>query len=267
MAITTGDGYIASTKQVIPYVKTTALAGLQAGFRHTLQSAIGNPAAATSLVATTTPGALYTAGSNGFPAINFSTGSGYLTRVYYYGSVLGRFDVWDKIYGVSVSLTALGTTTITSPPSISGRLIGGTDYASVRIFLEFTTTVSATATTVQVTYTDQGGTSRNATATATLSGFVANRWLEIPLVPGSTGVQKIESVTVGGTVATAGAINVILVRQLWGSRVNIALGADLHGLDKTGMPQVFPTSALVTTFSPDSTSSGTPELFLEIANL
>ena len=267
MAISTGDGYIASTKQIIPYVKTTTLSGLTAGARHTLQNAIGNPAIATTMVASTTPGALYTAGSNGFPAINFSTGSGYLTRVYFYGSVLGRFDLWDKLYGVSIPVNALATTTITSPPSITGRLINGTDYTSVRIFVEITTTMSATATTIQVTYTDQGGTSRAATATASLSGFVANRWVEIPLVAGSTGVQKIESVTVGGATNAAGALNVILARQLWGSRVNIALGADLHGLDKTGMPQIFPTSALVVTTSPDSTTSGTPELFLEIANL
>ena len=266
MAITTGDGYIASTKQMIPYVKTTSVTGLTAGARFTLQSAIGNPAAATTMVAAPTPGALYTAGSNGFPAINFSTVSGYLTRVYYYGSVLGRFDVWDKLYGVSIPLGTLATTTISSPPSITGRLVNGTDYTSVRIFVEITTTLAATATTIQVTYTDQNGTSRLAAATASLSGFVAGRWVEIPLVAGSTGVQKIESVAVAGATNT-GALNVILVRQLWGSRVNIALGADLHGLDKTGMPQVFPTSALVTTFSPDSTATGLPELFLEIANL
>ena len=266
MAITTGDGYIASTKQMIPYVKTTALTALTAGFRFTLQNAIGNPAAGT-LAATSNPGALFTAGSNGFPAINFSTGSGYLTRVYYYGSVLGRFDIWDKIYGIAVPLNALATITVSSPPSITGRIVNGNDYSSVRIFVEITTTMAASATTIQVTYTDQAGISRAAAATATLSGFVAGRWIEIPLVAGSMGVQKIESITVGGATNATGALNVILVRQLWGSRVNIALGADLHGLDKTGMPQVFPTSALVTTFSPDSTSTGTPELFLEIANL
>ena len=44
MAITTGDGYIASSKQIIPYAKITALTTV-ATTRYTFQGAIGNPAA------------------------------------------------------------------------------------------------------------------------------------------------------------------------------------------------------------------------------
>jgi hypothetical protein len=266
MAITTGDGYIASSKQLITYSKTATTTASAATLRYTTFIAAGNPTGGT-LAATAAPGALYVSGSAGFPTINFSTGSGYLTRVAFSSSVLGRLELWDKIYGVSIPLTSLTTITITSPPSITGRLIGGTDYSSVRIFVEIATTMAASATTIQVNYTDQNGTSRAATVTASLSGFTAGRWVEIPLVAGSTGVQKIESVTVGGATNATGALNVILARQLWTNRINIANGGDVHGLDKTGMPQVFPTTALVMTVVSDTTSTGTQDLTLEIANL
>ena len=269
MAITTGDGYIASAKQVIPYVKTAAVTTV-ATTRYTMFAAAGNPTAGT-LAGTAAPGPLFTSSTAGCPSINaFGSGSpiGYLTRVSYSNTVIGRLELWDKLYGVAVSLTALATTTVTTPPAYSGRLPSGPDYTGLRLFVEITTTVSATATTVQVTYTDQGGTSRAAAATASLSGFVAARWVEIPLVSGSTGIQKIESVTVGGTVATAGAVNVIICRPLWTNSVRVAnaAGSGVDGIDRTGMPQVFATSALVLTAVADSTSTGTPDLNIEIAN-
>ena len=268
MAITTGDGYIASAKQVIPYVKTAAVTTV-ATTRYTMFAAAGNPTAGT-LAGTAAPGALFTDATAGCPTINAFGGAatGYVTRVSYSNTVIGRLELWDKLYGVAVSLTALATTTVTGPPAISGRLPAGPDYTGLRLFVEITTTVSATATTVQVTYTDQGGTSRAAAATASLSGFVAARWVEIPLVSGSTGIQKIESVTVGGTVATAGAVNVIICRPLWTNSVRVAnaAGSGVDGIDRTGMPQVFATSALVLTAVADSTSTGTPDLNIEIAN-
>ena len=266
MAISDINTYLNAAKQTITYSKTAATTTSAGSLRYTVLAAAGTPTAGT-LAGTAAPGALFTPASSGMPTINFLTGSGYITRIQYSNSVTGRIELWDKIYGVVIPVNALATTTVTSPPSISGRLVGGNDYSSLRLFVEITTTMSATATTVQVTYTDQGGTSRAATATASLSGFTAGRWVEIPLVAGSVGIQKIESVTIGGATNAAGAINIIIARLLWSSpRINIAPGGDTFGIDKTGMPQIFPTSALVATVVPEGTTTGTIDLAIEVAN-
>jgi hypothetical protein len=266
MAITTGDQYIASAKQIIPYTKTATVTSV-ANIRYTTFTAAGNPAAGT-LPATTTPGALYTAGTTGFPSINAMNGTMYLSRVQYNSSVTGIIEIWDKIYGVvGPTATSTTTTTVTSPPSISARVPGGIDYTGVRVFAEITTNLTtATAHTITITYTNQAGvTGRSATTTMGSATLVASRWVELSLAGGDTGVQKIESITNGGTLAAAGVYNIILARQLWRGRVGFAPGGDVHGLDKTGMPQVFPTSALVCLVQADATSTGTPDLNLEIS--
>ena len=270
MAITSSDSYLNAAKQTINYSKIAAITTSAGSLRYTVFAAAGSFVPAGTLAGTANPGALFTPATTGFPAINFSTGSGYISRIQYSNSVTGRIELWDKIYGLAISplTTAVPfTITPTSPPSITGRLINGNDYSSLRLFVEITTTMSATATTVQVTYTDAGGSSRSATATSSLSGFTAGRWVEIPLVTGGIGIQKIESVTIAGATNTNGAINVIIARLLWSSpRINIAPGGDVHGIDKTGMPQIFPTSALVATVVPEGTSTGLVDLAIEVAN-
>lgn len=274
MAITSGDGYISSAKQVIPYVKTAALTTV-ALTRHTIASQAGNPGALT-LAGTGAPGgALFTDATAGFPTINAYGGSavGYLTRVVASNSVIGRVEIWDKIYGYNIPTGASGfgtlaTLTLSSQPSILARTPDGAGNG-LRLFLEITTTMSASATTVNVTYTNSAGTTGRSTgATASLSGFTATRWVELPLQAGDSGVQKIETVVIGGATNAAGVANVIIARPLWAGSVRVAnaAGTIIDGLDRTGMPIVYADSALVVTTVADSTSSGVPDLNIEIAN-
>ena len=85
-------------------------------------------------------------------------------------------------------------------------------------------------------------------------------WLQA----GDTGVQKIESVT--STVSTVGTFNVLVLRRLWTGRVIVANSGDTHDLFKTGMPQIFATSALMPIVQPDSTATGLFEIVAEIIN-
>jgi hypothetical protein len=208
----------------------------------------------------------------GYPPINAFGGgaTGYLTRVGWQSSVACNIELWDKVYAVGITTAQLGTLqtlTLSAQPSIASRIPGGTVYAGLRIFVEITTTMSATATTINVTYTNEAGTTgRTSTVTASLSGFVAGRWVEMPLQAGDAGVQKIESVVIGGATNAAGALNVIIARRLWRGRINIANQSDLIGIDKTGMPQVFADSALVVTVTPDSTATGVIDLDFDISN-
>ena len=134
----------------------------------------------------------------------------------------------------------------------------------------FTVTLSnpsATATTINVTYTNEAGTAGRTTgATASLSGFTTPRIVRMPLQAGDKGVQLIQSVTVGGTVATAGAFNVLLVRSLAELDVRTVNGADVQGWDALGGPEVFDTSCLCVATQADSTASQLFSLGFSIIN-
>ena len=270
MAITTGDGYIAARKQLARICKTQTATTVAAQW-HTLLDRAGIPGAGSLSVGNTANGLVPTQATAGFPAINAFGGgnTGYLTGLNFSNSVACRMHLYDRLFHVgSISLTTLATTTLTSQPSFSSRVPGGTDYTSTEIWLEINTAVSATATTVSVSYTNEAGVSGRTTgATASLSGFITGRLIQMPLQAGDKGVQRIDSVTVGGTVASAGTVNVIVARPLVTSmRVPVAGAGDVLGLDRTGMVQVWQDSALWLIIAADSTSSGAPEILAEIAD-
>jgi hypothetical protein len=118
---------------------------------------------------------------------------------------------------------------------------------------------------VAVTYTNQDGTTGRTTGTvATGVAPTLGRMIRLNLQAGDTGVQKIESVV--ATVATVGTFNVLVMRKLWEGRIRVANDQVIHGPDLTGMPELFADSALVVVVSADSTSSGLPEVVLDVAN-
>lgn len=268
MAITTRDGLVAAARQILTIRKTASATTVAAQPSTTLDLA-GNPGAGSLAVGNTANGVVPTDATAGYPTINaFGGGAlGYLLNVEFGCSVAGRLSLYDRLFNSgSHLLTSLGTTTLSSQPSYSGRL-PNTDYSGLELFLEINAAVSATATTVTVTYTNEGGTTGRSTgATASLSGFVTRRLIPMPLQAGDKGVQAIESVIVGGTVATTGSVNVIVARRLWSNRMKIANDGGLDGPDRTGMPQIFDTSALWLVSIPDSTSSGIPEIEMIIGN-
>lgn len=269
MAITTADGWFAAARQTLPLVKTASATSVAAQQFSTFALA-GNPGAGTLAVGNTTAGVLFTDATAGCPLINdFGAGNtGYLSRAAFRSSIAGGAQLYDRIWGAgAVSMTALATTTFTGQPSIASRIQSGTIYAGLEILIEITTTVSATATTIAVGYTNQAGTTGRTTgATATLSGFTTPRVIAMPLQAGDSGVQKVDSVTVGGTVATAGAFNVIIARRLADFDVRVVNSQDLQAWDALGAPQIFQDSALWLVAQPDGTTTGVPALGLTILN-
>ena len=274
MAITTGDGLIASAKQLIPYTKTAAVTTIALN-RHTIRGAAGNPGAGTLAGPSAIPGALFTDASSGCPTINAFGGgaTGYLSRVNWNNSVVGRIELWDVLYCVNIPSSAAGfqttqTLTVTAPASYLGRCPDGLGNG-LRIFVEITTTMSATATTVTCTYSNSAAspaTGRTTSSSGSISGFTASRWVELALQAGDSGVSKLESIIIGGATNAVGVANVIVCRPLWNSATRVANSGSYDGIDMTGMPIVYDTSALVVTTVADSTSSGVPDLLIEIAN-
>ena len=266
MAITSGDTYIGAAKQIVPFTKTASTTTV-ANTRFSVFDKAGNPGAGTLALTTALTGVVPDDTVAGYPTINAFGGgaTGYLSRVQFASSVVQRIEIWDRLFGINVSLAALATTTLSGASSYLGRVPGGANAHGTRLFAEFTTAAAA-ASTITVTYTNSAGTAGRSTgASASVSGFTVNRLLELPLQAGDSGVNSIQTVVVGGT-AGAGAVNIIVLRPLWTARVPVANSGDVHGPDKTGMPQVYDTSALYVTCIPDSTSTGVPDLNIEISN-
>ena len=91
VAITTGDGYVGSAKQIIPFTKTAPTTTI-AATRFSVFDKAGNPGAGTLALTTATTGVCPTDATAGYPSINaFSGGAkGYLSRVAFASSVVGR---------------------------------------------------------------------------------------------------------------------------------------------------------------------------------
>ena len=275
MSITTLDQYIGAVKQRIEFTKTTTRTSV-AVIPFSIFDIAGQPGAGTLAGTSTTAPVMPTDTTAGCPYINFTSGTTYLSKIEFNNTVLSRLALFDLLSKSGAYSYAAGTTTITTPLDISSRcpdLNGGIWGVSCEIWVEVSTAfVTGTAWQVQIKYTNSAGTTGQTSiisASQAAAALTLGKMFQIALQSGDSGVQKIESVIVtnGGTAMTAGAFNVLILRPLWTSgRVPIANGGDIHDMLKTGLPIVYNTSALYVQVFADSTSTGTPEINIELAN-
>lgn len=269
MAITTADGLIAAARQQLPIRKTSSATTVAAQW-HTLLDRAGTPGAGTLTVGDTSAGLVPTDATGGYPLMaGFGGNTGYLQVVDFSNTIACRFALKDRLWNAGSFATtpaAPTTYTITTPPSYLARTPDGAGYGC-EIWLEINAAVAASAVTVTVTYTNEAGTTGHSTgASGSLASYITGRLVNLPLQAGDKGVQKVESVIVGGTAAATGSFNVIIARPLWeGGRVPVVGAGDVHGLDKTGFPVIYETSALWPIIAADSTASGAPDLLLTVA--
>jgi hypothetical protein len=272
MAITSFDDFLASAKQGISITKTASRTTVATGW-FSLFDLAGNPGAGVLAGTSTTAGVVPTDATAGCPLINTFGGgaSGILAQVDFGSTVACRMKLFDMVFKAGAYAFTAGTTALTGQPSFAGRMPGGT-YLDTQLWIEVSTAfTTGTAWQVQVTYTNQAGTSGRSSiilpATAA-AGLTQGRMYQLALQAGDTGVQSVDSVIVtnGGTAMTAGAFNVLVLRPLWSGRCRLVNDGDTHGLAATSVPQVFDTSALVLAVNADSTASGIPEIELVIAN-
>lgn len=272
MAITTVDGLIGAQRQPLSWVKTVSRTTVATGW-FSLFDFAGNPGAGVLAGTSTAAGVVPTDATAGCPTINAFAGgaTGYLAHVDFGSSVASRIKMFDMVFKAGAYLFSSATTTLSAQPSYSARMPGG-DFGDTQIWIEVSTAfLTGNSLSVQVTYTNQSGvTGRTSGSTGTLNAaaLTAGRMYQLALQSGDTGVQKIESVIVtnGGTLMTAGAVNVLVLRPLWSGRVKIANDGDTHDFTKTGLPEVFADSAIVCAVAADGTASGIPELEFVIAS-
>ena len=261
MAITTLDGLIAAPSQRVGILKTASITATALMATQNLQAA-GNPGAGTLAGTSTAAGVVPTDSDAGFPTINtFGGATGYISKIEFSNTIPCRMSLFDCLFKAG-AYAFNANTTLAAQPSYSGRVIGGTDFSNTEIWIEAVTAFTGNQS-ITVTYTNQAGATAHTTGTiATGVAPGIGRMLQLPLAAGDTGVQKIESVV--SSVSTVGTFNVLVLRRLWNGRVRIANDGDIHDFMKTGLPQIFDTSALMCIVTPDSTATGLPELVAEV---
>jgi len=268
MAISTNDQRIAAARQLAILLRTAAATSI-ANTPFTTLDLAGNPGAGSLAIGNTANGVVPTDATAGYPVLRAFGGgnTGYLDNIQWGNTVAGRLILYDRLFNSgSHALTPTGTVNLSAQPSYSGRL-PGTAYEGLEIFLEINTVVAASAVTVAVNYTNEAGTTGRSTgASASLSAFTTRRLIPMPLQAGDKGVQKIEGFTIGGTAAATGNFNIVVARRLWSNRVRAANDGGMDAGSLTPNRIIYETSALWLVVQPDSTSTGLPELLLNIIN-
>ena len=271
MAITTSDGLVAALASGQDIVLQKTSQTTVAGQWHSLWGASGIPGAGALAVGNTTTGIVPTDATAGCPLINAFGGgnTGYVVGFDCNGSTAGAVRLYDRLWHLgSILMTATGATAVT-PVALPARLpASNAGGVGIEMWLEVNVALSATATTISVSYTNSAGVAgRTATIDGNLSGLISGRMMPFRLQAGDLGVQSIQTVTLAGTAGTSGSFNIILARTLAEHNV-MAVGVSEPRQDpfKTGMPQVYADSALALMWLPTATNSGNVVADLDIAN-
>jgi hypothetical protein len=248
----------------VQIIKTASVTAVALAVTQVLQAA-GNPGAGVLAGTNTANGLVPTDADAGFPVINAFGGAatGYIAGISFGSTVACRIALFDCLFKAG-AYAFNAATTLATQPSYSTRVIGGTDFTNTEIWIEAVTAFTGNQS-IAVTYTNQSGVAARTTGViATGVAPIVGRMLQLPLQAGDTGVQKIESVT--STVATVGTFNVLVLRRLWSGRVPIANFGDTHDFLKTGMPEIYTSSALMALVQPDAAATGIFELVCEVVN-
>jgi hypothetical protein len=260
MSIASLDGYIASAKQKPVIVKSASKTSI-AYCPFTVFDLAGVPAAGVLSPGNTAAGVVPENTTQGYPPISTIGATGYLARVIYINSVVSNLHLYDEVFAAG-AYAYNADITLASQPSFVSRMPGA-NYNNTELWYECVTAIS-TNQSIQVNYLDQDG---NAGDTGVIALGIAptqGRMFRLPLAAGDSGISQITRVR--STGATAGTFNVIVLRPLWMGRITVANELKTDDLLKTGMPQVYNTSALYLVAVPDSTATGYPYVMMEIAD-
>ena len=273
MALTL-DKVLGAYKQVIPMIKTNAVTTV-AGQPSVLFDRAGFPVAGSLNPSNTTTGIVPVDTDAGYPNIHDATGSNkiYLSRVSISANVSMSVDLYDVLFlAGQTTIPTSGTTTValTSRPSFSSRvpfLADGvtSDWSRVEMFLQASVAFSNHAHSTSVDYLDQGGSAGNTGSVSTQS-IAVNRVLRLPLAAGDSGVQEITGYNVNGIASATGSVSVMAARRIGMFRTQGGLSS-LYGPDYTGLPEIYNSSAILMVVRADSTSSGFPDVVLELAHM
>lgn len=274
MTITSNDLLIAAARQSrIPLIRNVSRTAVALS-SYSVFDLAGDPGAGTLAGTSTAAGVVPTSATAGCPIVNAYGGGAVamIPRLEFNNSVACRMALYDMVFKAGAYAFTAGTTTLSAQPSYSSRMAGGTDYTGTEIWIEVSTAfATGTAWQVQVTYTNQAGTTGRTSIISVARAAAAltlGTMFRMALQAGDSGVQKIESVIVinGGTAMTAGNFNVLVLRGLGATRIRVANDVVIQDQFATQLPFVGASPALVCVVTPDSTATGLPEVYIDIAN-
>jgi hypothetical protein len=181
----------------------------------------------------------------------------------------GVFLLYDRLFhegGLSGTSTAAQTIQGSTPTPALTRNTGGAGNIA---FYEIYTTLGTTATTLTMTYTNQGGTgSRTSTINIGSTGFrEVTRMQRIPLAAGDSGIRAIEQIQLTATTGTAGNFGITIAQPLaW---IPVGASGIMGWRDYTtglpGIPVIDPNACLALMFIPGAATA--PELFGSLATI
>lgn len=257
MAITTLDGVIAAVKRRVVYQKTASRTAV-ANVPFSVFDLAGQPGAGTMAVGNTANGVVPVDTTNGYPLLAAAASNLYINRIQARSSVASWLDIYDCVFSAG-AYAFNADVTLASQPSYAARL-PETDYNGLELWIEAATAFTGNQT-VQINYLDQDGNAGDTGASATGVAPILGRMLQLPLAAGDSGVQRIDRVR--SSVSSAGTFNVHVMRWLWGGRINAANQGLADSLLRTGLPQIYDTSALRVVVTADSTATGLPSIRME----
>jgi hypothetical protein len=261
MAIASLNDYIAALKQRLTWMKNASRTTV-AGIPFTIFDLAGNPGAGALAIGNTANGVVPTDAVAGYPVIGtFGGAIGYLSKVEFGCSVACRLTIFDRVFAAG-AYAYNADVTLASQPSYLGRL-PSSDYKNLELWVEAVTAFTGTPS-VEINYLDQDGGAGDTGVFSCGAALTLGRCCQIPLASGDAGIQRVDRVR--GTVATVGTFNVMALRRLWSGRVPSVAAGDVHDLLRTGLPRVYEDSALYIFITADSTSSGIPEITIEVAS-
>jgi len=263
MAIQSLNDYIAAAKQRVPFIKTAPRTTI-AGMPFSVFDLAGNPGAGVLSAGNTANGIVPVAGQAGYPLLNtFGVGAlGYVSGLLLNNTVVSTAFFFDRLWKAGAYVFNADVT-LASQPNYDSR-VPNLNYTGLEIWVEQVTAATGNQA-VNVTYTNQAGqTGRQTGAVGIGAAPTIGRCFALPLQAGDTGVQRIERVV--GSVATAGTFNVMVLRNLAAGTIPAVGISDIQDLLRTGLGQIYNTTALYALVMATSTSSGLPIAQIEVAN-
>lgn len=250
MTITTLDGLVAATRNILAFYKisATALANSYQSLWKTGNLPLAGltpPTGSGEAPAKTTLGAL-----------NFSEVGGsaliYAGRAVLTMATLGTLLLYDRLLHTS----GLSGNVTTEQTVNSAALSRYTDGAGIELFLEWYTATGGTASTVTISYTNSAGTAGRI-ATATLQASPAIGTMQnIPLQNGDTGVRSVQSVTLSAGTGTAGNFGITLLKQLADIAPDVINSGKVIGPFDLGLPTIAANPCLALAVLTTTTNTG-----------
>ena len=237
MAITTIDGIIAGLQPPVNYYKQGTTVVAFRFFSHWYHP--GMPSSGETITSGLAGNTLSGQTQGQISFSNPASGNTYLARFTANATQVGTCYLCDRLWHNSgIVVTSTSVQTINSPQFPPRDVTGGTSGSSILIGVEVSRPMGAGTPTFTMNYTATDGTTATTTTAAVTSAMEMGSFIQIPLVSGHTGVQKVNWWQQSATM-TSGAYSLVAYRILTTIDCPVASVTSTKDIISTGMPRLY----------------------------